>query len=158
MKKFLHFLSYCSNLLTQPLDWLAPFFALAVRLYIGYTYFWSGWLKTQSWSSTLYLFENEFHVYLLPPHVAAYLGTAVELIVPFFLILGLGARLPALVAFVFNVVMVVSYPILLTPEGACMVKDHYLWGALTAMLMFYGHGKLSLDHLLQKKVCPEYQY
>jgi putative oxidoreductase len=60
-------------------------------------------------SDAQYLFENEYQVPLIPWELAAYLGTATELILPVFLILGLATRLMAVKLFVFNVVAVVSY-------------------------------------------------
>lgn len=147
-----------SNKLTEFLDWCASFFSLLVRLYIAYVFVWSGWLKTTSWDSTLYLFEHEFKILLLPPVFAAYFGTVLEILLPILMLIGIGARLPALGLFLFNVFSVVSYPTLLTPEYACALKDHIFWGSLIAIIIFYGHGRFSLDHLIQRKYCGEYLY
>ena len=64
------------------LDGLQPLFALALRLYVARVFFTSGWIKIGNWSGTLGLFQNEFHVPLLPPHLAAVLGTSAELGLP----------------------------------------------------------------------------
>src|SRR6185369_1177199 len=80
----------------------------------------SGLTKIHDWSVTLALFENEYHVPVLSPSVAAALGTATELSMPVLLALGLGTRFAAAVLFVFNIVAVMSYPDL--PDIA--VKDH----------------------------------
>jgi putative oxidoreductase len=64
------------------LDKLQPLFALAMRLYVAKVFIVSGWLKLSRWDSTLALFENEYHVPLLPPHVAAVMGTMAELGLP----------------------------------------------------------------------------
>jgi len=53
-------------------------------------------------SGTASLFNNEYHVSLLSADVAAFLGTWVELIAPWFLLLGLGGRLTAAFLFVYN--------------------------------------------------------
>ncbi len=147
-----------SNKLTEALDWCASLFSLLIRLYIAKVFVWSGWLKITSWSSTVYLFEHEFKVFLLPPALAAYIGTAAEILLPIFMLIGIGARLPALGLFIFNIFSVVSYPLLLTPEYACALKDHVLWGSLIAVILFYGHGRFSLDHLIQRKYYGEYLY
>lgn len=147
-----------SNVITQSMDATSHVFALGVRLYLAQIFFWSGYLKYVSWETTLYLFANEYQVPLISPVLAAYLGTAAELGLSTLLFLGLGARLPAIALFIFNIVMVISYPLLLSADGACAVKDNYLWGVLCAILIFYGPGKLSLDYLLQKKVCSDYRY
>jgi putative oxidoreductase len=125
-------------------DLMAPILDLAIRLYVASVFFKSGMVKLQSWESTVALFENEYSVPVLPPELAAYLGTATELIVPVFLMLGLGGRLAALVLFVFNIVAATSYPDI----SIAGVKDHVLWGCLLAVIFFHGPGKLSLDRLI----------
>ena len=128
------------------IDRLQPIFALAIRLYVARVFLASGLIKIMSWNSTLALFANEFHVPLLPPSLAAYLGTAAELGLPVLLALGLGTRFAAVALFVFNIVAVISYPDL-SDAG---LKDHMLWGALMLVTFFYGPGKISLDALLQR--------
>jgi putative oxidoreductase len=136
------------GLATAGLDFVAPLFDLALRLYVAWVFFRSGLVKIQSWDATLYLFENEYEVPFLPPELAAYLGTAAELTLPFFLALGLGTRLFALVLFAFNAVAVISYPEL-SPAG---LKDHLLWGALLLVTLFHGPGRLSLDAWLCSRI------
>ena len=116
------------------------FFAAAV-------FFQSGLTKTANWASTVSLFENEYAVPLLPPELAAYLGTGVELFFPVLLVLGLGTRFAAFVLFVFNIVAVVSYPDL----GAAGLKDHELWGLLLAVTLLHGPGALSLDRVIARR-------
>jgi putative oxidoreductase len=128
-------------------DRLQPIFALAIRLYVARVFLASGLIKIMGWNSTLALFANEFHVPLLPPTVAAYLGTAAELGLPVLLALGLGTRFAAVALFAFNIVAVISYPDL-SDAG---LKDHMLWGALILVTFFYGPGKISLDALLQRR-------
>jgi putative oxidoreductase len=126
------------------LDRLAPVADLALRLYVANVFWKAGLVKIQSWSSTLYLFQYEYAVPLLPPTAAAYLGTGIELAFPVLLVLGLAGRLAAAVLFVFNIMAVVSYPTL----NAAGVADHQLWGLLLAVLVVRGPGALSLDRLL----------
>jgi len=129
------------------LDILSSVLDLAIRLYVAKVFFQSGLTKIASWSSTLALFEDEYHVPLLPPVVAAYLGTAVELGIPVLLVLGLGTRFASVVLFVFNIVAAISYPDL-SDSG---LKDHILWGWLLAVLVFHGPGRISLDFLFWRK-------
>ena len=56
------------------LDSAAPLLDLGIRLYVADVFFRSGLLKVSNWSGTLYLFENEYHVPLLPPEAAAVLA------------------------------------------------------------------------------------
>lgn len=122
---------------------LTPLLLLFTRLWVAWVFFNSGMIKYQSWDSTLYLFEYEYQVPLLPWRIAAYLGTATELIVPVFLVLGLLTRPMALLLFVFNIIAVVSYP-LLWEKG---FFDHQLWGMMLLVNVFWGAGLMSLDHL-----------
>lgn len=131
---------------THGIDLLSPVLSLAIRLYVANVFFKSALTKLQSWGATLALFEYEYAVPLLSPQAAAYLGTAVELVAPILLVLGLGGRLAAVVLFAFNIVAVISYPDI-SPAG---VKDHVLWGWLLAVVFVYGPGKLSVDHLVTR--------
>jgi putative oxidoreductase len=130
------------------LAFLAPVVDLAVRLWVAQVFFRSGMLKLQSWETTQLLFANEYHVPLLPPNVAAIMGTGTELIIPIFLAFGLGGRVAAFVLFVFNAIAVISYPEL---EGIGL-EQHYVWGLLLFVTLVHGPGPLSLDHLIGRWV------
>ncbi|NKC11379.1 MAG: DoxX family membrane protein [Gammaproteobacteria bacterium] len=120
--------------------------ALILRIYIGYwVFFRSGLTKIQSWDSTLMLFEYEYAVPVLSPKLAAYAGTAAELVLPVLLILGLGGRCAAFALFVFNIVAVLSYPALAGKIGELW---HVAWGAGLAILVMYGPGVASVDHFI----------
>ena len=129
------------------LDKLQPIAALAMRLYVAKVFIMSGWLKVSRWDSTLALFQNEYHVPVLSPQVAAVLGTACELGLPLLLALGIGTRAAAIALFLFNIVAVISYPDL-SDAG---LKDHYLWGTLMVVIAVYGPGRLSVDHWLVRR-------
>ena len=129
-------------------DRLQPLFAFALRVYVARVFFLSGLTKLHDWNITLSLFRNEYHVPLLPPAIAAVLGTSAELGLPILLVLGFGTRAAAVALFAFNIVAATSYPEL----SAAGLKDHILWGMLMLVLFFYGPGKLSVDHLLERKL------
>ena len=124
---------------------------LAIRLYVAQVFFRSGLLKLNNWDGTLYLFENEYKVPLLPAEAAAWLGTFAELFFPVFLALGLATRFAAFSLFVFNIVAVVSFWHVLGQNQAAL-NSHWYWGVLLAVTLFHGPGKLSLDHWIWKRV------
>lgn len=126
---------------------VTPLLLLFVRIWAAKAFFQSGLVKIQSWDSTLYLFEEEYQVPLLPWEMAAYMGTAAELILPPLLILGLMSRGVASVLFVFNIIAVISYPVLW--DGGFW--DHQLWGLMFLMTVVFGPGALSADHILKKR-------
>jgi putative oxidoreductase len=129
------------------LGFLTPVLDLGIRFWVGMVFFNAGMVKIASWQTTLALFENEYHVPFLPPHVAAYMGAGAEVILPIFLVLGLGGRIAALALFVFNIVAVISYPDL----GEVGLKDHQYWGLMLLVTLFHGPGKLSVAHFVRRK-------
>ncbi len=140
------------NGFSKVMNFLSPIFDLGVRLWVAYVFFKSGLTKIQSWDTTKMLFEYEYEVPLLPPEMAAYLGTAAELGLPVLLALGLVSRFTALALFLFNIVAVVSYSsFLLGEHGAAGLQQHILWGLMMLVTLFHGPGKLSIDYLLCKK-------
>ncbi|OOE72882.1 DoxX family protein [Salinivibrio sp. ML290] len=131
---------------------LQPLLLLVGRVYVAWIFFQSGLIKYQNWDSTLYLFEYEYQVPLLPWQLAAYLGTAAELILPIFVALGLLARPMTLALFVFNIVAVASYP-LLWERG---YDDHIMWGVILLVVSVWGPGWLNLDNWLVRKPSGTY--
>lgn len=145
-------------------DWLqvgTPLADLLIRFWVADAFWRAGLVKIQSWNSTLYLFENEYQVPLLPPDVAAYLGTGVELVVPVLLLFGLFGRISAGFLFVYNIIAVISYPAL-WPDGFWRgffgdgFNDHKVWGLMLLITFLHGPGKLSVDYLLTR-VFPRLQ-
>ncbi|WP_432452985.1 MULTISPECIES: DoxX family protein [unclassified Agarivorans] len=130
---------------------LIPLLLTITRLWVASVFFRSGYLKISSWDSTLYLFEEEYQVPIIPWELAAYLGTAAELILPIFLVLGLFTRIFSLKLFVFNIIAVVSYPVL-WPGG---FYDHQLWGLMLLINLIWGAGPLSLDRYLTHKMAQK---
>lgn len=128
-------------------QYIEPLVLLAARLWVANVFWKSGYLKVTTWDSTLYLFEEEYQVPLIPWELAAYLATAAELVLPIFFVLGLLTRPVAVGLFMVNMVAVISYPVLW--KGG--FYDHQLWGALILMNIMWGAGKLSVDQLLTRK-------
>lgn len=127
---------------------IVPALLLFCRLWVAWVFFNSGMTKIASWDSTLFLFEYEYQVPILPWELAAYLGTATELIIPVFIALGLFTRPFAVILFAFNIIAVVSYP-LLWEKG---FYDHQLWGLMILINIVWGAGAISIDRFLVTKV------
>lgn len=146
MEKVSRLYAWATRLLNQ----IAPVGDLAIRLWVANVFFRSGLTKLDNWDGTLALFANEYQVPVLSPTLAAYAGTATELIFPVLLALGLGTRFTALALFVFNIIAAVSYPDL----SEVGLKDHQHWGLLLLVPLLHGAGKLSLDHWLARWFGP----
>lgn len=129
------------------LCYFTPLLLLFTRLWVASVFLKAGYLKFITWDSTLYLFEEEYQVPIIPWELAAYLGTAAELVLPIFLILGLFTRPMAAILFVFNITAVISYPILW--EGG--FYDHKLWGLMILINIVWGAGTLSVDHVVKNR-------
>jgi putative oxidoreductase len=132
-------------------EWAGSLLSLAIRLFVGWQFFKSGMVKVGDWSATLELFRYEYHVPLLPPPLAAFMGAAGELAFPVLLALGLLTRPAALGLFAVNAMAVISYPALWEFECPAAINDHLYWGALLMALVAFGPGRFSTDYLLSKK-------
>jgi len=123
---------------------------LSIRLYVAEVFFRSGLLKIDNWDGTMYLFRNEYRVPLLPPEVAAWLGTFGELAFPPLLALGLAARFGALSLSVVNVMAVISFWHVLG-ENEAALNSHIYWGLLLLVTLCHGPGKISVDHWIRRR-------
>jgi len=123
---------------------LRPVALLLARLYVASVFFRSGLTKIRDFDTTLALFVDEYHVPLLNPTVAAYLGTGAELLFPVLLVVGLATRFAAAGLSVLNVVAVLS----LAEIAEAALQGHVFWGSLLAALVLWGPGRWSLDHWL----------
>jgi len=141
--------------LTARLAVLTPLALVLFRVFVALAFWRAGVVKWADPSGTAYLFDSEYHVPLLAPVLAATLATWTELVLPWFLALGLGTRAVAAVLFVYNIVAVVSYPAL-WPNGfwAGLVggdfNDHKAWGLMLLGLVALGAGRFSLDALVKR--------
>ncbi|MBM3548011.1 MAG: DoxX family membrane protein [Alphaproteobacteria bacterium] len=121
--------------------------ALPMRL-AGFAVFWrAGMAKLDSWPTTILLFREEYKVPLLPPEVAAYLATSVELACALLLLIGLLTRLSALALLGLTAVI----QIFVYPESW---PSHVQWLAFLLPLLARGPGALSLDRLLVRHLRP----
>lgn len=123
---------------------------LAARLYVGSVFFRSGLTKLRDWDITLALFQDEYHVPLLPPDVAAVAGTTGELVLPVLLVMGLAGRFAAAGLSVVNVVAAIS----LTDIAAAALTQHQFWGSLLLALVLWGSGAWSADAWLRRRLSP----
>ena len=126
------------------LTWLQAAAQLAARWYVASVFFRSGLTKLRDWDTTLALFADEYHVPLLNPSVAAWLGTGAELVLPVLLVFGLFGRFAALGLTVLNVVAVLS--LMDIPDAALM--GHLFWGCLLIALLLWGPGRWSVDRFM----------
>jgi len=124
---------------------------LAIRIYVADVFFSSGLVKIGNWDGTLYLFREEYHVPLLPPVAAAWLGAFGELAFPPLLALGLAARFAALSLFFVNAVAVYSFWHVIGENEAARMS-HFYWGLLLLVTLCHGPGKLSLDHWIRTRL------
>jgi putative oxidoreductase len=134
------------------LDHLRPLLLAAARLWVSWQFLKSGWLKISNWDSTVELFTSEYHVPLLPPVLAAVVGSFGELFFPLLLIAGLFTRIGALGLFAVNLMAVISYWHVLGAEGfEAALAQHVLWGYMLAVIALVGAGGISLDAVLEKR-------
>ena len=137
---------------TGLVDLLQPLLLLAARLYVALVFFKSGMVKIADWSSTLALFRDEYKVPVLPPDLAAYVGTFGELTFPVLIALGLAGRFGAAGLFVVNVMAVLSYPQLFEFECPAGLHSHFYWGSILATLVAFGPGRISIDALVLQRL------
>lgn len=94
--------------------------------------------------STFFLFQYEYALPLLPPHLAAYMATYSEHFFSLLILLGLGTRFAALPLLGMTLVI----QTFVYPEAYVV---HLSWAAMLVALVALGGGRLSLDHLLFRR-------
>jgi putative oxidoreductase len=119
--------------------------ALPLRFAVA-TVFWnSAMAKLANWDTTLSLFTDEYRLPLLPPEIAAYAATTIELTTPVLLVLGLLARPAAFVLLgMTGVIEIFVYP--------QAWPTHIQWAAMLLVLLCRGAGAASIDHLLRRRL------
>ncbi len=130
--------------LTRILDkFFTPILMMVIRLWIAKIFFYSGLTKISSWSTTIYLFKNEYKVPVIPPEIAALISTFFELSCPIMLVIGLATRLATLPLLAMVVVIQLTY---------ADMSDHFYWMTLLSVLFLHGPGSLSLDCIIRRKI------
>ena len=124
------------------IDWVSPVMMLIIRLWIAHIFWNSGMVKISDWDSTIYLFQHEYAVPLLPPAIAAVFATIFELSCPVLLTIGLASRLATLPLLVMTAIINFTYQNL---------DEHYYWAILLGTILFYGPNRLSLDYLIRRQ-------
>ena len=114
---------------------------LGMRLAVGATFFRSGMDKFQSFDTAVALFREEYRLPLVPPEIAATIGTTVELCAPVLLVLGLFARCGA--AALLTMTLVIQF--LVYPANW---PEHLMWASILAYVLTRGPGALSIDRLI----------
>jgi putative oxidoreductase len=146
------FVVRANEIVARPARPLQDLYLLGLRLYVSWQFLVSGWEKLQDWDTTLLLFHEEYHTPVLPPDVAAVLGTCGELAFPTLLVAGLLTRYGALGLSLVNVMAVVSYAHVLLAQGyEAALGQHILWGVMAATLVVFGGGRVSLDYALARR-------
>ncbi len=135
-----------ANCVIAQFTWPQSLFLLFARIFVGLAFFRAGLTKIRDWETTLLLFEAEHPVPLLDPVVAAWAGTAGELVLPLLLFAGIATRFGAAGLFIVNAVAVISLP----DMAPAALIEHQLWGALLLMVVLWGPGRLAVDHWLAR--------
>lgn len=118
--------------------------ALPLRFAVA-TIFWnSAMAKLANWETTLSLFADDHKVPLLPPEVAAYMATTIELTTPVLLVLGLFTRPVAFILLGMTAVI----EVFVYPQAW---PTHIQWAAMLLVLLSRGAGAFSIDHMLWRR-------
>ena len=114
---------------------------LGMRVAVGATFFKSGLNKFESFDTAILLFREEYRLPLLPPEIAAYMGTTVELSAPVLLVSGLFARFGAAAL----LIMTLTIQFLVYPANW---PEHLMWASILAYVLTRGPGTLSIDRVI----------
>jgi len=94
--------------------------------------------------STFTLFEHDYALPLIPPWIAAYLAAFNEFTLSILLFVGLATRFSALGLLIMTLVI----EIFVYPDAYVL---HGTWATILLMLVRFGPGKISLDHILARR-------
>jgi putative oxidoreductase len=119
---------------------------LVMRLGIALVFWRSGQAKLPFGNDTvLTLFREEYKLPLLPPELAAYLATAIELSCPVLLVIGFLTRPAAAVLLAQTLlIQVLIYPM--------NYPDHLLWAGPLLYLLLRGPGRWSFDAAIRDRI------
>ena len=153
MSLLLKILNYFDNLQRNLFPFIQSTLSIVGRFYVSWVFFASGLTKVSDWESTLFLFEYEYSVPLLPVTLAAILATVGELLLPVLLVLGVASRVSALGLFIVNVVAVIS----LEEIAPLALSDHFIWGLILLHIIVWGAGRISGDYLVIRRLLRKTQ-
>lgn len=126
---------------------LALRFALAVPFFQSGLTKWDGFLTLSAGAH--FLFEEEFRLHIFGSEIAypfpTLMATAAgigEIVLPIFLVLGLGTRFAALGLLAMTAVIQLT-----VPDG--WANFHLPWAAMALALMVFGGGRIGLDGLIR---------
>lgn len=102
-----------------------------------------GWPRLAD--STVPLFQSEYSLPLLSPEIAAHMAAFAEHVFPLLILLGFATRFSALAL----LGMTLTIQLFVYPDA---YPTHGTWGAVLLYLMATGPGKLSIDHLIARRL------
>lgn len=136
------------KLMPHSLVGLALRFAVAIPFYKSGLTKWDGFLQLSD--SAVYLFSEEFKLHLFGAEIAypapalmAFMAGVGEVMLPVFLVLGLGTRFAALGLLGMTAIIQLTIP-------EAWANFHLPWAAMLLAILAHGPGKISLDHLVGK--------
>jgi putative oxidoreductase len=135
------------------LNWLQPWFLLAVRLYWGWQFVQTGWGKLHNLDHVTQFFIS---LNIPAPHASAILCGSAEFFGGIFLILGLLSRLTAFVLFINMTVAYwtgdrVALGSIFSDPGKFYAADPYTFWFAALLILIFGPGALALDLLLRRR-------
>jgi len=127
---------------------LALRFGLAVPFWRSGINKWDGFLQLNDVAVLLFSSEFKLHLpggpYAFPvPDTMAFATGSAEILLPILLVLGLATRLAALGLLVITLVVQLT-----VPDGWPV---HVTWAAMALGIMAWGPGRVSLDHLIERR-------
>jgi putative oxidoreductase len=118
---------------------------LLLRIHVDFGNIGDIWmtLPTQVKATTLQMFASKYSALPIPTHVAAYLFSYAEFLLPVCLAIGFATRISALLLLIMTVLMAVYA----TPETFWTAQVY--WVSILMVLMTVGPGGLSVDGLIR---------
>src|SRR5215470_10153215 len=114
---------------------------IMARFAVTGVFFRSGQSKIANWDLTVQLFQDEYHLPIIPPDIAATMGASFELGCSVLIVLGLLTRLAVLPLLGMTAVI----EIFVYPQNW---PEHLTWTALLIFLLLRGAGAYSLDQVI----------